>query len=367
MKVFLKTRRTFYLEKEGSIMSFFSREKFKLNYFNRFVFTLNLVVILIAYTIYLNKIFTPTQIPYFNFISIGFPIIFLIISLFLCYWLLISFRRFLITLLLSSGLFYPIYLSYPLINLNKKSSAISNLSVMTFNAHGFKADGTLDLVEQNLTDVMIFQEAREGSQKKWAKHAIPGYYKEYYDLLTIYSKYPIIQTSLIEDTELSNSGKAAYADIDLGFDTVRIINLYMEPMYIEKSLVKDVISSDTTEEIELTSKKIENKLVNGMRVHEKQLDYLLPFIQKSPHPVLLASDLNSTPSSYEYEMLTKHLEDSFIQAGEGNGTTFHSFKFPIRIDYIFHSKEFEVVEAKVVRKKFSDHFPVIVNYKLHNK
>ena len=55
-----------------------------------------------------------------------------------------------------------------------------------------------------------------------------------------------------------------------------------------------------------------------------------------------------------------------MKAGKGNGTTFHGFKFPIRIDYLFHSKQFEVVEAKVIRKKFSDHFPVIIRYKLHN-
>lgn len=347
-------------------MGIFSRDKFKLNYFNRLVITINFIVVLVACTIYLNKIFTPVEIPYFNFISIGYPIVFFIVILFLCYWLIFSWRHFLLMLIVSIPTFYPIYLSYPLVNLSKQSKETPSLSVMTFNTHQFKDDGLTDLIENNLTDIMLFQEGGEKTHRSWKNKKLDGYYAEYYAGLSIYSKFPIIKTNRIESPDRSNSGIAAYADIDLGFDTIRVINLYMEPMYIDKALVKDVINSDTTEEIEQTSKKLEVKLVNGMKVHVDQLKLLIPTIRRSPHPVLLASDLNSTPNSYEYEEITKYLSDSFIKAGKGNGTTFHGFKFPIRIDYIFHSDQFEVIEAKVIRKKISDHFPVIINYKLHN-
>ena len=67
---------------------------------------------------------------------------------------------------------------------------------------------------------------------------------------------------------------------------------------------------------------------------------------------------------YEYQYLNDYLYDSFIAVGKGNATTFHGFKFPIRIDYLFHSKHFKPVEGKVIRKKFSDHYPVSVKYKI---
>lgn len=347
-------------------MGIISRKKFRLNYFNRLVITINFIVLLIAYAIYLNKVFSPVQIPYFNFISIGYPIIFFIVVLFLVYWLLVSWRHFFVIFFLSAGTFYPMYLSYPIKNINKPSKETPNLSVMTFNTHQFKDDGVNELIENNLTDIMLFQEGGEKSHRTWKNKKLNDYYAEYYAGLSIYSKYPIIKTNKIESSVKSNSGIAAYADIDLGFDTIRVINLYMEPMYIDKALVKEVIQSDTTQEIEKTSKKLEVKLVNGMKIHVDQLNHLIPTIRKSPHPVLLAADLNSTPGSYEYEEIKKYLSDSFIEAGEGNGTTFHGFKFPIRIDYVFHSDNFEVVDAKVIRKKFSDHFPVIISYKLHN-
>lgn len=346
-------------------MGTLSRDKFRLNYFNRFIFTTNIVVLFIAYSIFLNYVFRPSEIPYFNFISIGYPFVFIVIILFLLYWMLVSWRHMFIIFILSLGTFYPIYLSYPLINFSESSKEEPNLSVMTFNSHGFRADGTFELVENNLADIMLFQESREYSQKKWSKEKLGDYYSEYFDLLTIYSKYPIIKTSTIEAEDNTGNGLAAYADIDLGYDTVRIVSLYMEPMYIQKSLVKEMILADTKEEIEQSSKEIENRLVKGMIMHEKQLKHLMPIIRKSPHPVIIGTDLNSTPLSYEYSLITNNYKDSYIKAGKGNGTTFHGFKFPIRIDYLFHSKEFEVVSAKVIRKKFSDHFPVIVNYKLH--
>ena len=346
-------------------MGILSRDKFRLNYFNRLVLTINLLVLFIAYSIYLNSIFKPSEIPYFNFISIGYPILFLVVVAFLFYWLLFSWRHFILVTILSLGAFYPMYLSYPVKNISKQVEGDANLSVMSFNTHGFRADGTSELIENNLADIMLLQESRQKQQKNWSEKKLDHYYKEYFGLLTIYSKYPIIKTNVIESTANTGAGMGAYADIDLGYDTIRVINLYMEPMYIEKALVKDVITSDTAEEIEETSKKLETKLVKGMVMHQSQIEELIPFIRRSPHPVILGSDLNSTPLSYEYLQISKYLSDSYIQAGEGNGTTFHGFKFPIRIDYLFHSKELEVIDAKVIRKKFSDHFPVIVNYKVH--
>ncbi|TGN30365.1 endonuclease/exonuclease/phosphatase [Empedobacter tilapiae] len=317
-----------------------------------------------AYCVYLNKIFTPTEIPYFNFISIGFPILFTFGTMFLLYWLIFSWRHFLLILILSAGLFYPIYLSYPIIQFNKVKDIKADLSVLSYNTHGFKEEGTKELLIKNKADIMLLQEAYQGQQKSLKNKEFKDYYSEFYGLLTIYSKYPIIQTKkIIPDNNEELNGLAAYADIDLGTDTIRVINVYLEPMYIDKEMVKEIIQSDTSQKAEISSKKVELKLVKGMQKHQKQLEAIIPYITSSRHPVILGTDLNSTPVSYEYEKLKKYLTDSFIEVGKGDATTFHGFKFPIRIDYLFHSKEFKTVEAYIIRKKFSDHYPVVVKYK----
>lgn len=339
--------------------------KFKLNYFNRLILTINTIFLLVAYCVYLNMVFSPKEIPYLNFLSIGFPIIYIINLLFLVYWLLFSWRHFVLMFILSSGLIYPIYLSYPLINFNKKKEIKSDFSVLTYNVHGFRDEGTKEFLVENKADIMILQEAREKQQKSLKANEFKDYYVEFYDLLTIYSKYPIIQTKEIFTKENDLNGAAAYVDIDLGNDTIRIINVYLEPMYIDKDLVKDIIKSDNQQQVEENSKKVELKLVKGMQAHVAQLEAIKPFIKASKHPVIIGSDLNSTPLSYEYNQLNKLLTDSYINSGKsGVATTFHGFKFPIRIDYLFNSENLIPVNSSIIRKRFSDHYPVLINYKL---
>ena len=233
--------------------------KFKLNYFNRLVLIMTIVVLLVAYCVYLNKIFTPSEIPYLNFLSIGFPIIFVIVLIFLVYWLFFSWRHFLVLFTLSLGLVYPVYLSYPLIQFTKVEDEQSDLSVLSYNVHGFKEEGTKELLINNKADIMLLQEGREDQQKKLKNNEFNHYYSEFYGLLSFYSKYPIIETNEIKVDDPELNGKAAYADIDLGKDTIRVVNIYLEPMYIDKALVKDIIQSDNTQEAEISSRKVELK------------------------------------------------------------------------------------------------------------
>ncbi|ADX68134.1 endonuclease/exonuclease/phosphatase family protein [Weeksella virosa] len=336
---------------------------FQLNFFNKFLLFFNGVFLLMAYSVYLNRFFAPSEIPYFNFISIGYPFIFLVACLFVGYWLIVSWRYALIVLVASFGVLNIFTYSYPIGLFQKKSTAKPNLSVMSYNAHFIRDDGTDQFIAKNLADIMMFQEAYEKNFKSIEKE-LQSYYSEHYGLIAFFSKYPIIETKQINFPTQNNKGTAAYADIDTGKDTIRLVNIYMETMGVDKNLVKSTIEAENSAQVEEKTKKIENKLIAGMLMHEKQLKEIMPYITKSPYPVLVGCDLNATPASYEYQQLNAYLYDSFLQVGKGNATTFHGFRFPIRIDYLFHSKEFIPIDGKIIRKKFSDHYPVIVQYQL---
>ncbi len=336
---------------------------FRLNFFNKIVFLLNFLLLLIAYSVYLNRFFAPSVLPYFNFISIGYSIVFVLVIFFFIYWLFVSWRHAIVIFILSLGVLNIFSLSYPIGFFKNKSTEKPDLSVLSFNAHFLKDDGTDALILENKTDVMLFQEAYE-SNFRHIKEDLKNYYSEHYNLIAFYSKYPIIETKQINFPEDSNRGIAAYIDIDTGKDTIRIINVYFEPMKIDKGLVKSTIEADNKDEVEVKTKKIENKLVAGMIRHEKQLKDIIPYIRNTKHPVILGSDLNSTPASYEYQQFNRYLIDSYLEVGSGNATTFHGFKFPIRIDYLFHSEDITPIDGHIIRKKFSDHYPVFVNYKL---
>ena len=54
-----------------------------------------------------------------------------------------------------------------------------------------------------------------------------------------------------------------------------------------------------------------------------------------------------------------------MEVGNGSGTSFHDYQFPIRIDYIFCSKSIKPVNYQVDRSvKISDHYPVIAEFKI---
>ena len=78
-----------------------------------------------------------------------------------------------------------------------------------------------------------------------------------------------------------------------------------------------------------------------------------------PHPIILCGDLNDTPLSYTYHLLTQNLNDSFKEKGTGFGTTYAGSIPALRIDYILTHKKINVESLNILKKNYSDHFPVI--------
>lgn len=102
---------------------------------------------------------------------------------------------------------------------------------------------------------------------------------------------------------------------------------------------------------------------------ERQIAQIVEITKRHPGPIILMGDFNAEPS----ETAMRLLGDRFQDALEAVGTTAEDRKsFPAglgprtAIDYIFVSKHFEVVSAKVVRdvSVASDHNPVIAELRL---
>ncbi len=71
--------------------------------------------------------------------------------------------------------------------------------------------------------------------------------------------------------------------------------------------------------------------------------------------VIIAGDLNDTPSSNIYHVLNSEFNDSFTKAGYGWGGTFTKYLLSLRLDYIFTSKKIAVTRYNSHNLKFSDH------------
>ncbi|MDO5616426.1 MAG: endonuclease/exonuclease/phosphatase family protein, partial [Cruoricaptor ignavus] len=110
-------------------------------------------------------------------------------------------------------------------------------------------------------------------------------------------------------------------------------------------------------------KQLITRLVPTFKIHQTQVEEIRKFIEDSPYPVILAGDFNAVPNSWEYYHLGQNLQDAFMKVGNGSATSFHDYKIPIRIDYIFASEKLKPITYEVKCDiKTSDHFPVIATF-----
>ncbi len=316
-----------------------------------------------SYSIYLAPHIAPSTFPYFGFIPIIYPLLVLanlIIIIFL-FWRRAPYA--ILFLMLSIGLYFPLNKTYQFFG--KKVETVPDFKIISLNGQYLREPGFVDFFNKEKADVVVLQEVYWRNEKfeNLKDSAFADYYHEKHSIIQIFSKYPIIEFKKIFSDGNGNTGLTAYADLDLGYDTIRVINVYLEPMFIDKKLVKEAVND--VETAEKNSKVLKNKLTRGFLKHESQIKQILPYISNSKHPVILAGDLNAVPNSYEYQQIMYWLKDAYFEVGKSSGTSFHDFKYPLRLDYIFHSEEFLPTKYEVKKDlKLSDHYPIIGYFKL---
>ncbi len=111
-------------------------------------------------------------------------------------------------------------------------------------------------------------------------------------------------------------------------------------------------------------RRVWNRLTKTARWHQKETDALLELIKTFKDPTIMAGDFNATPGQAHHVRIRRTMTDAFAEAGIGLGATYR-FWLPIRIDYIYVSRDFEVLNAHVGPRGSSDHRPVIARVRLN--
>ncbi|MCT2408461.1 endonuclease/exonuclease/phosphatase family protein [Chryseobacterium antibioticum] len=306
----------------------------------------------------MNAYVPPKIFPWFNLLSLGFPILIILYAVFTLFWLF-SWKKRTFAFMLAGLIFMNPVQRWVNFSSDKKETA--DLKIVSFNVKAGLL-GTTD-IEKYLNsadaDVILLQESGSKiSVKGMEKSGENG-------VLKVFSKHKLIDSKeLIKSDFETNNAYASQTDIEIKGKIYRFINIYLEPFKFEKGMVK---LDGVKEEDEQKLKNIVKRLIPVFKKHQDQVDTIKEAIETSPYPVIIAGDLNSVPNSYEYYHLANGLEDAFVKAGKGSATSFHDYKFPIRIDYIFTSKTIQPVSYKVDRTvKLSDHYPVVATFSLNH-
>ncbi|MPT30372.1 MAG: AP endonuclease [Chryseobacterium sp.] len=313
---------------------------------------LHLAVIVLLFGTIMNAYIPPRVFGFLNLLSLGFPLLIIADVLLLIFWIFSWRKRAVVFLILSLFFIIP---TRRWINYTPTKKEVSNLRLISFNGKFGKMgdDEIYDYLNRQNPDVVFFQEY---DNKKPLDGF--GYFENSKPITKIQSKFPIIESGPIKTD--ANNGVCMFADIKVNNKIIRFVNVYMEPFFLDKKMVKPTNDMDKNEE---KARKVLHMLIPTFKKHQTQIDQIKDFINDSPYPVIVAGDFNAVPNSYEYYKVSEDLQDVFLKVGRGSGTSFHDFKFPLKIDHVFASESITAINYKVDRSvRISDHFPVIAEF-----
>lgn len=289
-----------------------------------------------------------------NLLPLVFPYLVLVHIVLTIVWI-IKKKKIAIVFLLSTFIFYnPIRRWINFSPKTENTKSMRDVKILTFNVkYGeFGWDKVKKYINDQDADIVLIQE--KDTNRAVRKDMVK------YPTVILKTKHRVIrQAELIEDKSRGNS---FYADVEINGKIIRIVNVYLEPFRLNKSMFNfDGLGKESNKLSILLS-----HFTPTFKAHEEQIKSIRKVIDLSPYPVILAGDFNSVPNSYEYYSLGKNLEDAYLKVGNGISTSFHDYKIPLRIDYIFTSKDIIPLSYKIDHSvKLSDHYPVIAEFLLN--
>ena len=182
----------------------------------------------------------------------------------------------------------------------------------------------------------------------------------------VFSRYPLIGKHTLRYESKGNI--TSVCDMVLGADTLRLYINHLESNSVSLGSLAPTLSEaeKTMHELSYTSDRLEK--ASELRI--RQAKALRDDVSRSPYPVLVVGDMNTTPVSYTYRILQTGLRDAFLESSNGNlGHTFtkragisrlgHRLRLGVRIDYILHSKDLRATDFDIPHVDYSDHYPII--------
>ena len=225
-------------------------------------------------------------------------------------------------------------------------------------------DSVFNFIRRTGADIVCLQEIHtpKGVEvRDYLSERLPGYDMEYYTNVNghgsygnvILSRFPVVDRGKFDFEESSNL--AVYADLDINGRVIRVYNCHFESYSLSLPRLVKAFTSREDGKVQ----EAEEKMRTSITRRPQQVDAVLEDIRNSPVESIVTGDFNDTPISYTYQQLKQGKKDSFVEAGKGLGGTYSGLWPFIRIDYVLFPEDCDAVYHKVVRKPFSDHYPIV--------
>jgi len=337
--------------------------------------------------------FNPVRFWYLGVLNIGSFYLLAALIAFLIFWLIVKKRVAWISIVTLLLCWNPIRNMFPVripssFNIEKNDSVLRVMSwnvehfdILEHKTHPERKQEMIDLINKYQPDVACFQEMVGGYNEKRAINYVPDIMKrlgmayDYFSFnpkddfdenhhfgIIIFSKYPIINKERFTYPPYNYNSIFQFADVVKNGDTFRLFNVHLQSLRFSSRNLRyiDDPQLKNSEDIK-NSKAILYKFKIGFIKRKAQSEHVRKQIENSPYPVIVCGDFNDLPNSYAYNTIGKGMRNAFVEKGWGVGRTFSGISPTLRIDNIFVDKVFRVNQFIRIKKKLSDHFPIIAD------
>ena len=340
----------------------------------------NVIVVLLMLLVGNIGRLNPVDYPSLANLGLGFPILLVFNLVFLVVWCFCRLRSIWLPLLGFILCYGPIR-TYSPFNFpeDKPHGSIKVLSYNVFmfsswdEPHGAK-NPIVDYIVKSKADIVCLQEAQARLDNSDQIYSTLKKHYPYFklmikkhpgaDYIVLLSKYPVLWQDTIPYGSSSNQSVAYMLDIK-GTKTL-VVNNHFESNGLSsgdkegfKTLVKGELKTD---EAKKQSVHLIKKLGDVSARRAPQAEAVARFVKKyldKQIPVILCGDFNDSPLSYTHHVISKELNDCYVESGNGPGISYHKSGMYFRIDHIFCSDDFESYGAKVDNSvTTSDHYPI---------
>lgn len=360
-----------------------------------FIFT-NIVVVFFFLLACLFPYFTSLRGWFFPFLGLAFPFLVAAVIVFLLFWLIVTWRLALISLLAlvvgwkSISVFFAFNNTAKFTEVKQKNT----IRIATWNVARFvemkrnnnKGSQTrlkmMEQIKEQNADIICMQEFFHSLDSGYYQNInyitenlhYPYWYYSYnndgyrhFFGCIIFSRYPIIDSGLVVFPKPTLPETVMHVDIKVNDDTIRVYTTHLQSVQLGKSDYEKINEIKKAEDsLVSNSRTIFSKLKRSAAYRRIQADIVKQQMANSPYPTIFCGDMNDVPNSYTYFTIRGHLQDAFLKRGFGIGRTFNSLSPTLRIDYILPSDDFGIAQFKRIVKDYSDHYMLVADVKLKN-